>query len=118
MTLSRAQFSTILKRMAAGEYLSAAETADAVGSMMAGEVSELHAASFLSLLALRGPSPGELTGAAQAMRRAMMRVEAPHDAVDVCGTGGDDSGTLNVSTACAFVVAGCGVPVDESPFED
>jgi anthranilate phosphoribosyltransferase len=111
MSLSRQQFGGVLKSLAAGEYLTAPEAADAVASMMAGEVSEIHTASFLSLLALRGPSPGELTGAAQAMRRAMTRVQAPDNAIDVCGTGGDDSGTLNVSTASAFVVAGCGIPV-------
>src|SRR5438105_6672052 len=111
MTLSREALAALLKRIAAGEYLSTAEAADAVGAMMAGEASETHTAAFLSLLALRGPSTNELTGAARAMRRAMTRVEAPDSAVDVCGTGGDDAGTLNVSTAAAFVVAGCGVPV-------
>lgn len=111
MSLSREQFLSVLKRMSAGQYLSAPEAADAVAAMMAGVISDMHTVSFLSMLALRGPSPGELTGAAQAMRGAMLRVEAPDNAVDVCGTGGDDSGTLNVSTACAFVVAGCGVPV-------
>jgi anthranilate phosphoribosyltransferase len=111
MTVSRPDFVRLLKRMTAGEYLSAAECADAVGAMMAGEAAEIQTASFLSLLALRGPSVGELTGAALAMRAAMTRVDAPENAVDVCGTGGDDSGTLNVSTASAFVVAACGVPV-------
>jgi anthranilate phosphoribosyltransferase len=111
MSLSREQFLSALKRMSAGQYLSAPDTADAVAAMMAGTISEMHTASFLSMLALRGPSPAELTGAAQAMRGAMMRIDAPDNAVDVCGTGGDDSGTLNVSTASAFVVAGCGVPV-------
>jgi anthranilate phosphoribosyltransferase len=111
MSFSRADFVRLLKRMAAGEHLNAAESANAVGAMMAGEASEIHTASFLSLIALRGPGVDELTGAARAMRAAMTRVEAPGNAIDVCGTGGDDSGTLNVSTASAFVVAACGVPV-------
>lgn len=111
MTIGRPEFARLLKRMAAGEFLTAAEAADAVGAMMAGEAAGAHMAAFLSLLALRGPSVPELSGAARAMRAAMTMVEAPANTIDVCGTGGDDSGTLNVSTATAFVVAGCGVPV-------
>lgn len=111
MTLGRQDFAGLLKKMAAGEFLAASESAAAVGAMMAGDAAEIHMASFLSLLALRGPSVGELAGAATAMRAAMTRVEAPQNAIDVCGTGGDNAGTLNVSTAAAFVVAGCGVPV-------
>jgi anthranilate phosphoribosyltransferase len=79
--------------------------------MMAGAVSEMRMASFLTALAVRGPSIAEITGAARAMREAMTTVEAPPGAMDVCGTGGDGAGTLNVSTAAAFVVAGSGVPV-------
>ncbi len=111
MTFSRSDFAGLLRRMTAGTYLGADETAEAVGAMMSGEAGEIRTASFLSLLALRGPSVAELTGAALAMRAAMTCVEAPPNAMDVCGTGGDDSGTLNVSTASAFVVAACGVPV-------
>lgn len=111
MSLERQDFARLLKKMTAGEFLAESESAAAVGAMMAGDAAEIHMASFLSLLALRGPSVGELAGAASAMRAAMTRVDAPHNAIDVCGTGGDNAGTLNVSTAAAFVVAGCGVPV-------
>jgi len=100
-----------LKRLAAGERLTSEESAAAFGAMMTGGVSEARMAAFLTALALRGPSVAELTGAARAMRQAMTPVEAPPGAIDVCGTGGDGAGTLNVSTAAAFVVAGCGVPV-------
>src|SRR5260221_12739785 len=79
--------------------------------MMAGAVSEMRMAPFLTALALRGPSVAEITGAARAMRDAMTPVTAPAGAIDVCGTGGDGASTLNVSTAAAFVVAACGVPV-------
>jgi anthranilate phosphoribosyltransferase len=79
--------------------------------MMAGAVSETRMGAFLTALAVRGPSVAEITGAARAMRQAMTIVEAPAGAIDVCGTGGDNAGTLNVSTAAAFVVAACGVPV-------
>ncbi|HEX5279356.1 MAG TPA: anthranilate phosphoribosyltransferase [Micropepsaceae bacterium] len=111
MSLDRQDFAHLLKKLAAGEFLAAPESAAAVGAMMAGDAAEIHMASFLSLLALRGPSVSELTGAATAMRAAMTRVDAPPNAIDVCGTGGDGSGTLNVSTAAAFVVAACGLPV-------
>jgi anthranilate phosphoribosyltransferase len=60
---------------------------------------------------VRGPSVPEIVGAARALRGAMSTVDAPRNAIDVCGTGGDSAGTLNVSTATAFVVAACGVPV-------
>ena len=71
----------------------------------------MRMASFLTALAVRGPSIAEITGAARAMRQAMTPVEAPAGAIDVCGTGGDGHGTLSISTAAAFVVAACGVPV-------
>ncbi len=111
MSFSRTDFVRLLKRMAAGEYLSAAESASAVGAMMAGEASEIHTSSFLSLLALRGPGVGELTGAARAMRAAMNSRRCTRKRDRCLWYRGDDSGTLNVSTASAFVVAACGVPV-------
>jgi anthranilate phosphoribosyltransferase len=111
MSTPEGVFGTILKRLAAGEKLSAVESADAFGAMMAGRVSETRMAAFLTALAVRGPSVAEIAGAARAMRAAMTKVDAPAGAIDVCGTGGDGQGTLNVSTAAAFVVAACGVPV-------
>ena len=111
MSKPEAEFATLLKRVAAGEHLTAAEAAGAFGAMMTGAVSESRMASFLTVLAVRGPTIAEITGAAQAMRGAMTVVDAPAGAIDVCGTGGDGAGTLNVSTAAAFVVAGCGIPV-------
>ena len=60
---------------------------------------------------VRGETAGELLGATRAMRARMQAIAAPDGAIDVCGTGGDGLGTLNVSTAVAFVLAGCGVPV-------
>jgi anthranilate phosphoribosyltransferase len=111
MSDPRDEFGAILKRVASGERLSAAEAASAFAAMIRGGVSEMRMAAFLTALAVRGPSVSEITGAARAMRAAMTKVEAPRNAIDVCGTGGDGAGTLNVSTATAFVVAACGVPV-------
>src|SRR5262245_34531908 len=105
------EFGAILKRVAAGGQLDAAEAASAFAAMIGGGVSEMRMAAFLTALSVRGPSVPEIAGAARAMRAAMMSVDAPRGAIDVCGTGGDGAGTLNVSTATAFVVAACGVPV-------
>jgi anthranilate phosphoribosyltransferase len=60
---------------------------------------------------VRGETVDELTGGAQVLRERMLKVRAPDHAIDTCGTGGDASGTFNVSTAAALVVAACGVPV-------
>jgi anthranilate phosphoribosyltransferase len=111
MSDAQDEFGAILRRAASGERLAAAEAASAFAAMMSGGVSEMRMAAFLTALAVRGPSVPEIAGAARAMRAAMTKVEAPRNAIDVCGTGGDGAGTLNVSTAAAFVVAACGVPV-------
>ena len=111
MSGAQDEFGAMLKRAASGERLAAAETASAFAAMMSGSVSEIRMAAFLTALAVRGPSVPEIVGAARAMRAAMTKVEAPRNAIDVCGTGGDGAGTLNVSTGTAFVVAACGVPV-------
>lgn len=104
-------FGPMLKRLANGETLGAEAAQRAFAAIMAGEVSEARMAAFLTALAIRKPAVAELAGAAQAMRAAMRVVHAPAGAIDLCGTGGDGLGTLNISTATAFVVAGCGVPV-------
>jgi anthranilate phosphoribosyltransferase len=104
-------FSPLLKRLVGGETLDAEDSARAFGAIMAGSVSEAEMAAFLTALAIRGPSEDEIVGAARAMRAAMTSIAAPPDAIDLCGTGGDGHGTLSVSTATAFVVVACGVPV-------
>ncbi len=111
MSNADGDFGALLKRVVAGETLSSADSAAAFAAMIGGGVSETRMAAFLTALAVRGPSVPEIAGAARAMRSAMTTVDAPPNAIDVCGTGGDSAGTLNVSTATAFVVAACGVPV-------
>ena len=108
---AEADFGESLKRLVAGQMLDAAEAAAAFGAIMAGEVSQVRLAAFLTALAMRGPTVDEIVGAAQAMRAAMKTVRAPRNAIDLCGTGGDGHSTVNVSTATALVVAACGVPV-------
>jgi len=104
-------FSGLLKRLVEGRSLSAETSLRAFAAIMAGEVSETRMSSFLTALALREPTIDEIAGAARAMRAAMRTIAAPPNAIDLCGTGGDGHGTLNISTAAAFVVAACGVPV-------
>ncbi|MFO1127506.1 MAG: anthranilate phosphoribosyltransferase [Rhodospirillales bacterium] len=100
-----------LARVAAGETLGVADSADAFRLIMAGHATDAQIGAFLMGLRLRGETIDEIAGAVQAMREAAMRLEAPADAIDIVGTGGDASGTLNISTAAALIVAGCGVPV-------
>ena len=104
-------FPALLKHLVDGNSLSAEVSLAAFAAIMAGEVSETRMSAFLTALALREPTVDEIAGAARAMRQTMRTVEAPANAVDLCGTGGDGQGTLNVSTAASFVVAACGVPV-------
>jgi anthranilate phosphoribosyltransferase len=104
-------FPALLKRLVEGNALSADASLNAFAAIMSGQVSETRMGAFLTALALREPTVAEITGAARAMRAAMRKIEAPPGAIDLCGTGGDGHGTLNVSTAAAFVVAACGVPV-------
>ena len=81
------------------------------GLMLDGKVSDDDIARFLVELSDRGETAAEITGAARALRARLIPIEAPANAIDVCGTGGDGHHTLNVSTAVSLVVAACGVPV-------
>lgn len=101
----------ILARLAAGETLAESEAEAAFGVIMAGEATPAQIAGLLMAMRVRGETVAELTGAVRAMRARMAAIEAPPDAMDIVGTGGDASGSLNISTAAALVVAGCGVPV-------
>jgi anthranilate phosphoribosyltransferase len=92
-------------------HLSEEEAEAAFGAMLDGETSEEEIARFLVELSDRGETASEIAGAARAMRKRLIPIEAPANAIDVCGTGGDGKHTLNVSTAVSLVVASCGVPV-------
>jgi anthranilate phosphoribosyltransferase len=101
----------VLARLAQGETLSADESEAAFSLVMSGEATPAQIAGMLMAMRVRRETVAELTGAVRAMRARMLAVEAPPNAIDVCGTGGDGAGTLNVSTAVTFVLAGAGVPV-------
>ena len=98
----------LLKSVVQGGTLDAEQSAIVFGAIMHGKVSEGELAAFLTAQAMRKPTVPEIIGAARAMRGAMTTVKAPALAVDLCGTGGDGKGTLNISTAVSIVVAACG----------
>lgn len=101
----------ILNKVADGAALSADEAEAAFGIIMSGDATPSQIAGFLMALRVRGETVEEITGAVRTMRAKMTRIKAPDGAMDVVGTGGDSSGTYNISTGAAFVVAGAGVPV-------
>jgi anthranilate phosphoribosyltransferase len=94
-----------------GRTLSLDEARGAMGSVMDGEATPAQLAALLVALRMRGETVEELAGFAAAMRERVVHVDAPDGVVDTCGTGGDGSGTFNISTTAALVVAACGVPV-------
>jgi anthranilate phosphoribosyltransferase len=102
---------SIIGKVATGATLSREEAASAFNSMMSGEATPSQMGGLLMALRVRGETVDEITGAVSAMRSKMLRVAAPLDAVDIVGTGGDGSGSVNVSTCASFIVAGAGVPV-------
>jgi len=105
------QFKTLLAKVATGAALTREEAALAFNRMMSGEATPAQMGGLLMALRVRGETVDEITGAVTVMRAKMRRVEAPADAIDVVGTGGDASGSFNISTCAAFIVAGAGVPV-------
>ena len=104
-------FKAIIAKVATGAALTRQEAASAFDSMMSGEATPSQMGALLMALRVRGETVDEITGAVSAMRAKMLPVKAPVDAIDIVGTGGDGSGSVNVSTCAAFIVAGTGVPV-------
>ena len=104
-------FKAVIAKVATGAALSREEAAVAFDRMMSGEATPSQMGGLLMALRVRGETVDEITGAVSAMRSKMLTVDAPPGAVDVVGTGGDGSGSVNVSTCASFIVAGAGVPV-------
>ncbi|OXT00173.1 anthranilate phosphoribosyltransferase [Notoacmeibacter marinus] len=101
----------LIAKLADGQQLDRKEARQAFSLMMDGEAEPAQMGAFLMALRLRGETVEEIEGAVGAMRERMTGVVAPADAIDIVGTGGDNSGSYNVSTAASFIVAGCGVPI-------
>ncbi|HVY99347.1 MAG TPA: anthranilate phosphoribosyltransferase [Dongiaceae bacterium] len=106
-----ADFKTLLGVVATGKSLTQPQAEQAFRAMMAGEVTPSQIGAFLMALRVRGETVDEITAAVTVMREKMTRIEAPANAIDVCGTGGDHAGTLNISTPVAILCAACGVAV-------
>ncbi len=104
-------FKSIIAKLATGASLTRDESASAFDSMMSGEATPSQMGGLLMALRVRGETVEEITGAVSAMRAKMLKVKAPPEAIDVVGTGGDGSGSVNVSTCASFIVAGAGVAV-------
>ena len=105
------KFSAALVAIVDGRSLERGEARAAMGAVMDGEATPAQLAAFLVALRMRGETVDELTGFAEAMRERVVRVQAPAGTIDVVGTGGDRSGTINVSTGAALVAAAAGIPV-------
>jgi anthranilate phosphoribosyltransferase len=104
-------FKPLIAKVAAGASLTRTEAESAFDSMLSGEVTPSQMGGFLMALRVRGETVDEITGAVAAMRSKMLRVKTPPDAIDIVGTGGDSSGSYNVSTLASIITAACGVPV-------
>ncbi|GGH16892.1 anthranilate phosphoribosyltransferase [Alsobacter metallidurans] len=104
-------FKPIIAKVAAGSPLSREEAEDAFDTILSGGSTLAQTGAFLMALRVRGETVDEIAGAVATMRAKMLRVQAPADAIDIVGTGGDNSGSYNVSTLAAMITAACGVPV-------
>jgi len=104
-------FKALIAKVATGASLTRSEAASAFDRMMSGEATPSQMGGLLMGLRVRGETVDEITGAVTTMRAKMLGVKAPPNAIDVVGTGGDASGSFNISTCAAFIVAGAGVPV-------
>jgi anthranilate phosphoribosyltransferase len=100
----------ILARLSRRETLSSDDIAAALGEILEGRVADVQAAGFIVALRTKGETEDELVALVQTMHRYSTAVDAP-DAIDTCGTGGDRSGTVNVSTMAALIAAGAGARV-------
>ncbi len=110
--MNEQNFKSVLALLVAGCDRPAPEQIENVFSfIISGQASEAQIASFLTALHLRGEEAQDIAAAARALRNNMLKVNAPPNAIDNCGTGGDMKSTLNISTAAALVIAACGVPV-------
>ncbi|QEG32233.1 Anthranilate phosphoribosyltransferase [Gemmata obscuriglobus] len=105
-------FPELFSALLSGRHLTAAEVTDAVRDLVAGRVDEVRGAAFITALRMKGETAEEVAAAALVLREQMLQlVPVSGPVLDTCGTGGDDSGTFNISTAAALVACGAGVPV-------
>jgi anthranilate phosphoribosyltransferase len=111
MNSAPADLKPLIALVAQGRCLSEEEAEAAFDIIMSGDATPSQMGAFLMALRMRGETVDEIAGAARIMRAKAVAIDAPAGTIDTCGTGGDSSGSFNISTASALVVAGCGVPV-------
>jgi len=111
MTGDTGDLKLFLAHVAQGRSLSESQAEAAFEIIMSGNATPSQIGAFLMALRVRGETVEEIAGAARIMRAKALAVDPPPGTIDTCGTGGDASGSFNISTASALVVAGCGVPV-------
>jgi anthranilate phosphoribosyltransferase len=111
MTGDLTDLKDLIGLVADGQSLDQSQAEAAFDIIMSGDATPAQIGAFLMALRVRGETVDEITGAARIMRAKAHGIDAPADAIDIVGTGGDAKGTLNVSTGASFVVAACGVPV-------
>ncbi len=105
------QLKALIARVADGHALTESEAGDAFEIVMSGNATPAQMGAFLMALRLRGETVDEIAAAARTMRAKALKIVAPEGAVEAVGTGGDASGSFNISTAASFVLAGCGQKV-------
>ena len=101
----------LITRLCNGEMLSFEEMQTAFSILMSGEATIAQIASFMIALKMRGETASDIAAGASQMRANAHSIKAPNTSIDIVGTGGDGANSLNISTAAAIIVAGCGVPV-------
>src|SRR5881409_3520561 len=111
MTGDMPDLKALIGTVAQGKSLGEAEAERAFDVIMSGNATPSQMGAFLMALRVRGETVEEITGAARVMRAKALAIEAPPGTIDTVGTGGDGSGTFNISTASALVAAAAGVPV-------
>jgi anthranilate phosphoribosyltransferase len=102
---------SLIGKVADGNTLDQDEATQAFDIIMSGNATPAQIGGFLMALRVRGETVDEITGAAMTMRAKALKVSAPTGTIDIVGTGGDGSGSYNISTAAAIVTAACGVPI-------
>jgi anthranilate phosphoribosyltransferase len=100
-----------IKKVVAGNDLSFDEATAVMDEMMTGTATQAQMAAFLTALRIKGETIDEITACAQVMREKALHIKPQTDVLDIVGTGGDGTGTFNISTTAAFVIAAAGVPV-------
>ena len=109
--MSAIRWPEVFDLLLAGAALSQDQARSVMGEIMAGKATEAQIAALLTALRAKGETAEEMTGFVEAMRSAAVTVDVPGPVVDLVGTGGDRSGTFNISTTAAFVAAGAGVKI-------